>query len=311
MQGPDGFDTKVVKASSSKVHVPRFTPAFEGQEQVAHKSALKPASIPKDERVLPRPQYNLTSTKQLAPMSKSKPLSVSKPTLKAGSGSKPTSKTVSLSKPASKGNHKQLEVPAAPFVKPEKPALGLRPLKPPISLDEWEGSTSAEPSLHRLPPPPIPPPETPSKPLKSLGPPPVPFKPFATPDKSMRTISTTHIALMNDLSTESGKAELASIFLHDQHPDILAHAEDSEDGNLNLGVSPQKMGRTSKGKGKEPKFVRYDITFPFRLSQSHQWPGMDWPLARRCYFHKRILPSRCGRRRSRMFSRLPVLHPAA
>jgi hypothetical protein len=101
------------------------------------------------------------------------------------------------------------------------------------------------------------PPETPTKPNhtpKSLGLPPLPSKP-------LRTIFTTHIALVNDLSTESGKAELASILLHDQHPEILAHTEISEDRDWNLGVSPQKMGRSSKGKGKEPKFVRYDIAF--------------------------------------------------
>jgi len=87
----------------------------------------------------------------------------------------------------------------------------------------------------------------------------------------MRTISTTHIALTNDLSTENGKAELASMFLHDQHPEILAHAEDDEVGSLNLGPSPQKMGRSSKGKGKEAKFVRNGLAAraSVMFSQTH------------------------------------------
>lgn len=45
--------------------------------------------------------------------------------------------------------------------------------------------------------------------------------PQAQPVKDMRTINTTEIALATDLSTESGTAELASIFLHDRsapHP---------------------------------------------------------------------------------------------
>jgi hypothetical protein len=230
MEGPDGF-TKVCTPKPSKVHVPRFDPAFDEAETV----------------ITDQP-----------------PPSVSKPSLKPP---KLVPKTVSLSKPVSKVNLKQLEAPTARFVKPEKHPVELRPLKPPISLVESQGNTST--TLQRLPPPPpMRLPETPAKPhqiLKSLGHPPLPSKPSAaTPAKSMRTISTTHIALTNDLSTETGKAELASIFLHDQHPEILARAEDDEDGNLNLGVSPQKMGRASKGKGKEPKFVRYDSTFFLR-----------------------------------------------
>lgn len=233
LKEPDGFTGSTSRAS--KVHVPFL--AF------GDKSA--PASVPKPEKVISRPRYNLsfvaTEQAQTTPVSKSKP----------------------LSKPVSIANLKRLEVPTAVL----KSASDFRPLKPPIFIVESQSNTSTTPSLQRLPPPPPPPlqpPETPWKPhqnLTSHGPPPLPSKPVATPTKSMRTISTTHIARTNDLSTESGKAELASIFLHDQHPEILDHAEDNEDGNLNLGFSPQKMGRSSKGKGKEPKLVRYDISF--------------------------------------------------
>ena len=249
MQAPEGF---TVSPNVPKVHVPQCAPAFDDSE-VVHKSA---SAMPKHERVITRPQFNLPAT------------SNSKPTLQAAPASKRAPKTVSLTRPASKGNLKKLEAPnAESLVNPDKLSLDLRPLNPPISFVESQGNIATTP-LHPIPPPPpIRPPETPSKPhraLNSLGPPPALPHPFPTPAKSMRTISTTHIAFTNDLSTENGKAELASMLLHDQHPEILAHAEDDEIGNLNLGVSPQKMGRSSKGKGKEPKFVRYDIYVSFR-----------------------------------------------
>ena len=231
IQAPDGF---TVSPLLSKVHVPRFSPAFQD----------KPASVQKPGKVITRPQFNLPAD------SKSKSLSVPKPAFKAAQGSKRAPKTISLTKPASKGNLKQLEVPTAQL----------------LVNSESQGNTSTT-SLYPLPPPPTRLPETPSKSrqvLTALGPPPVLPKPVVTPAKSMRTISTTNIALTNDLSTESGKTELASIFLHDQHPEILAHAEDDEVGNLNLGISPQKMGRSSNRKGKEPKFVRYVISLSFR-----------------------------------------------
>jgi hypothetical protein len=53
------------------------------------------------------------------------------------------------------------------------------------------------------------------------------------------------------------------MFLHDQHPEISVEAENVS--SINLGVSPQKMGRTSKGKGKEPKFIRYNGTLSLHI----------------------------------------------
>jgi hypothetical protein len=311
MESPDGFTkSKAVGTPKPNVAVPPFVSAFEGQEQAVHKTSSKPASAAKVEKVISRPRYDLPlATEQPAPnipVSSSKPLSVSKPTpaLKPVSVSKPFPNTVSLSKPVSKANLRHLEVPTGKFVNSEKSALELRPLKLPIPLTD----TSTMPSWQPLPrPPPMRPPEPPTKPNhtpKSLGLPPLPSKP-------LRTIFTTHIALVNDLSTESGKAELASILLHDQHPEILAHTEISEDRDWNLGVSPQKMGRSSKGKGKEPKFVRYDIAFTFRLFQSHARLETDLLPARRCCTHRHTLPSLCGRRKSKMLFYLPILHLVA
>jgi hypothetical protein len=71
----------------------------------------------------------------------------------------------------------------------------------------------------------------------------------------MRTISTTRVARATDLRTDSGNAELASIFLHDQHPNIInltnGDASTNIDEHRGILVSPEK---DMKGKG--PKFVR-------------------------------------------------------
>jgi len=280
MEGPEGFiNPKPIGTSKvSNVHVPRFTPAFQGQEKVVHKpisTTSKHAFVMKVERVIARPLYNLPSTITEQPAQKiprSGPLSVTKPASTPGSiyPSKVVPKSISLSKPVSKSNFKQLEFPIGMFVKPEKPSSDLRLLEPPISLVGSRGHFCTTSSLQRLPPPPpMRLPETPSKPnytLKSLGLPPDPFKPSTTPAKSMRTVYTTHIALTNYLSTESGKPELASVFLHDQYPE---QSDCTADGNWNLGISPHKMGTSSKGKDKEPKFVRYAITFSFERLQAH------------------------------------------
>lgn len=287
MKEADGF-TKEGSSKASKVHVPLFATAFEGQ-QVGKSTATpsaKPTSVPKTERVIVRPEYDTSSfASERTPQKTSVSSSNLIPVFKGA-----PLKKVSLSKPISKANVKQLEVPKAPAFVTEQHLSDSRPRK-------------------RLPSPPaVRATETPSRlhhTILSLRPPLVHSTPPTTPPKPMRTILTTQIALTNDLSTESGKAELASIFLHDQHPEISAEAENSEEVSLiNLGVSPQKMGRTSKGKGKEPKFIRYDDIPLSRYPQTHVRLGMGLLLARRCYFHRHTLPLHSGRKRSRIHSRL-------
>ncbi|KAF8990256.1 hypothetical protein BDQ17DRAFT_1372149 [Cyathus striatus] len=66
----------------------------------------------------------------------------------------------------------------------------------------------------------------------------------------MRTISTTHIALATDLTRENGAAEVASIFLQDQHSDVVPSDSDSECLNMERSVkmSPEKAGTTRGSK---------------------------------------------------------------
>jgi hypothetical protein len=93
--------------------------------------------------------------------------------------------------------------------------------------------------------------------LKSLQPPVIPLPSNSAIDgKSLRTISKTRVALATDLSTDSGVAELASIFLHDQHPDItLPNSHPDNHDGRGLGLSPEK-----KSKGKSSKLVRYVLS---------------------------------------------------
>ena len=138
-------------------------------------------------------------------------------------------------------------------LKIDAPILQLRPPpKPPVPSYHTPITTSV-PLKPAVPPLPLLANKHSSKDLKSLQPPPVPLPSNPVIDgKNLRTISKTRVALATDLSTDSGVAELASIFLRDQHPDItLQHSQDNRDGR-GLGLSPEK-----KGKGKSSKFVRY------------------------------------------------------
>ncbi|KAG6819320.1 hypothetical protein H0H93_012957 [Arthromyces matolae] len=143
-----------------------------------------------------------------------------------------TSKPVSRSSVNSKSNLKQLPVPRLQVISSndsnEKQSASTSRLQPPPdprTLTTVGSSSGITSQLRRLQPPaPLP-----AKPisikhggsLKAL-PAPTAFSLSETPmdTTSVRSISTTEIALATDLSTDNGAAELAHIFLRDQHPDI-------------------------------------------------------------------------------------------
>jgi hypothetical protein len=104
------------------------------------------------------------------------------------------------------------------------------------------------PLQRKLPPPP-PLPAPPAKATVTLKQLPVPvIQAHTPPRKEMKTISTTRVARATDPMTESGHAELFSLFLQDQH-----HLISSPCRELSRGVhsSPEKGTR-----GKGPKFLR-------------------------------------------------------
>ncbi|KAJ7091971.1 hypothetical protein B0H15DRAFT_799719 [Mycena belliarum] len=91
----------------------------------------------------------------------------------------------------------------------------------------------------------------PTTPLKPLAPPPLAPTKAVPSDRALRTISTTLIARANDLFTDNGVSELASILLHDQHPDIQYRSTPEDvDERRGIMMSPEK-----RTKGKE-KFAR-------------------------------------------------------
>ncbi|GLB44175.1 hypothetical protein LshimejAT787_1601050 [Lyophyllum shimeji] len=237
MEAPDGFDRpKPVNVPKPNVHVPKFSSAFE-------------------ENIQPTPQ---------------KP--PSKPRVDPGRlfGSKQVQKPVlSLKNPATRTDLKQLPVPTFPLAPKKKeknstPTFRIPPPPDPRAAAKSEPSSTTNPQrqLRPAPPPPLPlplppnaAPARPSVPLKDLFAPTIFAPADTTLDKSMRTISTTEIALATDLSTDSGTAELAHIFLRDQHPELAASNKE-ELPEWNLGMSPQKGAKFAKGKGKEAKFVK-------------------------------------------------------
>ncbi|KAG6861817.1 hypothetical protein C0995_011699 [Termitomyces sp. Mi166 len=227
----DGFERHKSDGPKAAVQVPKFTSAFdEKQPQPArHKPLSKPRLDPKSDFAI------------------SKPVSTT---------------SINNSKPQSL---KQLPVPAFPMHTTDKekksaPSIRLQPPPDPRTLIKGETPSAMPPQLLQrpLPPPPAVPKVALPRPDVTLKNLPVPtiFAPAeASIDASMRTISTTEIALATDLLTDSGTAELAHIFLLDQHPDI-AIANKTVHPEWNIGMSPQKDAKYIKGKGKEHRFVK-------------------------------------------------------
>ncbi|KAG5646177.1 hypothetical protein DXG03_004230 [Asterophora parasitica] len=252
MEQPDGFQKpKPVDTVKTKIQAPKFASAFDGAVDDAHTKLMR------NHKLDLRPDF----------------------------ASKPVSKA-SLSKPVSKTNLKQLAAPS--FLLPaketeKKSAPALRVLPPPdpwaAAKGESSSTTSTVPVLQLRPPPPPPPPHNapssklPSKPVAPLNTLQAPniFAPAEVIlDPSLRTISTTEIALATDLSTDSGAAELAHIFLHDQHPEIAASNRE-EHMEWNIGMSPQKGAKFVKGKGKEAKYVKGGLAARALYEDAFQW----------------------------------------
>ncbi|KIM77412.1 hypothetical protein PILCRDRAFT_825380 [Piloderma croceum F 1598] len=137
------------------------------------------------------------------------------------------------------------------------------------STSKAQPESSKPPKPLRPPPPPIPPSHKPEPELKPL-PPPLPLPSASTSKKGkeketsqshLRTISTTHIALSTDLTSQVGSATLLSIFLQQEQGkgnklDVARGSvfgvgeREEKEVRRGVGVSPVKGG--GKGRG----FVR-------------------------------------------------------
>jgi hypothetical protein len=246
MTGPEGFQKPLV--TPAKVIVPAFVSEFgkPGQATSSEQSTSKPVSTSKSVRPL--------STSRMPPAFKPLSESPSKPVIPhSNTTKKPAMRTKLLSsldlKPRTRPNYDISHLQSV-----SKP-VGQRLQAPPLAED-IVGSANITPLRKVTLPAFAQPPVTPSKPTVSLNAIHPPRLSVTTPSEPLLPISKTAIARATDLATEHGTAELASIFLRDQHPDISNHAKDPDDVNgFWMGVSPEKGGRNTKGKGKE-KFIR-------------------------------------------------------
>lgn len=240
MAGPEGFQKPPV--TPMKVNVPTFVSGF-------GKPGLEPTSRPK------------SASKSAKPVSTSRTLPVFKPLLESDSKlvtpkSNVAKKSIMRSKPLSTPDLKPRTRPNYDIshLHADSKHIGRR-LQPP-SLAEVK-SEDTNTSMRKVTLPSFAqPPVTPSKPTVGLNMILPPRLPTPTAREQMHPISKTTIARATDLTTDQGTAELASIFLRDQHPDISNQAKDPDDVNgFWMGVSPEKGARNTKGKGKE-KFIR-------------------------------------------------------
>ena len=243
MAPPDGFTT--ARKSVYKPVVPQFSSAFNGDRASDRKSSGSSSSKDNCGSVLSK-----LSIVEEALADKPKERKV----LHALVPSKPDTRTFTPRTPSTflPALHGSL-ISSQPKI--DAPILKLRPPpKPPIMPSYHTPITTSALLKPAVPPPPLLGNKHLSKELKSLQPPVIPLPSDPVIDgKSLRTISNTRVALATDLSTDSGVAELASIFLHDQHPDItLPNSHPDDHDRRGLGLSPEK-----KSKGKFFKHVRY------------------------------------------------------
>ncbi|KAF9269676.1 hypothetical protein L218DRAFT_283305 [Marasmius fiardii PR-910] len=276
--GPDGFSkSKSVAKLRPRTSISTFQSAFDtGPDS----GGIQPKSTSK-----PRSRASVA------------PLQVN------SEGGTSTSNTVSstISEPASKpANGSTLSLPAinspAGHVKPISKALpSSKPLqvaKPPQfqiikSATTLEASLRPTPKMKVLPPPIMStlPPNLPSKQLKTLAPPalsiaetsalnqkPIPrflrIRPATPPpEKPMKTIGTTRVALATDISSD-GAAELASILLQQHHVEGESDGHQVPESKWGLQVSPQKGRQNVHGPGVN-KFIREGLAAQASSILSH------------------------------------------
>ncbi|KAJ6498797.1 hypothetical protein C8R45DRAFT_980002 [Mycena sanguinolenta] len=236
---------------------PKKRPRLMGPADGFSKSSTKPASksaTPKFESAFDTPPAPIKQSLKISrPEKGPKFVDSDARTVVASAGPKPVFRALKPPVPLFNSESKPsatLPVPAPPqpiFPPPVSKGAALRqlsvpaPVMPPSKL------------LKPLVPPPPPAPSgsvASSSTLKPLVPPPAPASNAPPSDRNLRTISTTLIARATDLFTDNGASELASILLHDQHPDIEFPSTDDVEERRGIMMSPEKSG-----KGKE-KFIR-------------------------------------------------------
>jgi hypothetical protein len=241
---PEGF-LESANAPPKPVHkpsVPQFASAF-GDVDTTPQSKSKPKEKAPMKSVAKKPlSYRLQD-----------PTSNSRDAVKASSSRRVVeANPPSVLKPPKivsvQSIHKELT-----FSTPSKPRPQLRPAPPPPPL---AGPSVPKAPLRQIAAPVFPAPKPPSKALQPLQP---PANPAVTASrhnnhlhggKDLRTLSTTGLGILTDLSSEHGAEDLASILLRDQNKGLYAQAGDDAT-RRGLELSPDKRGKDGAG-----KFVR-------------------------------------------------------
>jgi hypothetical protein len=250
MAPPDGFTTATARKPVYKPVVPRFSSAFDGDRAFDLTStASKPSSSSKESTDNLRLVLSKSSIVDGADNLKER---------KVLHAPVPGTRTFTPRTPKERPSTFLPALHGSLISKTDGPILQLRPPpKPPITMPSYHTPITTNALLKpAVPPPPLLANKQFSKNLKTLQPPVVPPSSNSAIDgKSLRSISNTRVALATDLSTDSGVAELASIFLHDQHPDItLPNSHPDDHDGRGLGLSPEK-----KSKRRSVKLVRYAL----------------------------------------------------
>lgn len=213
MGPPDGFNAPSKQATTS--HSPTFSSTFE---------------ISGHNDLTPRPVTPANNQHD--------------PFKNAGLKRPDASTTASCSSPSEpSGRH------AFPPARPQKPVTPMSMLRPTLAREEQKVDHSHRQKV-ALRPPPSPVGREPGPPLKSLGSlPPVPPVPSALPQRTLRSINTTRVALSTEIAQ--------SMFPQDSTPTIA-----SSETNRGILRSPEKA--KGKGKGRYVRCVSFFLSFRLR-----------------------------------------------
>ncbi|THV08006.1 hypothetical protein K435DRAFT_959465 [Dendrothele bispora CBS 962.96] len=256
--GPDGF-SKPTKPSSGTAQpvVPVFESEFDRDTPKTKKTSGGPLPFR-----YPDKTSTFIASRSIPKTNESNTLSAKSQVAGPSKPSRSSDILSSLQVAPFNGTSKPSSKEASPPV--SKLSTSLRALAPPILAS----SNSSKPTsmLKTLQPPNIAStiPETPPKVLKELAPPQFPLQ---TQTKLSKTIVSTRVARAIDISSESGAAEFASIFIHDQFSEIATEPQNESESQRGLNVSPQKRGTSLSGKG--PKLVRNGFAARASMISSH------------------------------------------
>ncbi|KAH9834408.1 uncharacterized protein C8Q71DRAFT_768573 [Rhodofomes roseus] len=240
---PDGF----AKASTpAKKATPlKFVSAFETQPPRAKPTKIVKAKAGVPPSDLPRPPKQGTPAKNTG-----------------ASSSKPTSLRV-LKPPAPPQAPKSA---AADSPSKNVSALRARPPPPPPQ----KGANEQLTSIRHLQPRPVTPPPKHSQHLKSIAPPPLPVAgPSRLSASDLKTIFTTNVALATDIRSESGQAEVLSMYLQ-QHGHGFVDPTERE---LQRGLeqSPEKLSKHTKN----AKFARGGLADRAKIQFKHRQTSLS------------------------------------